>query len=201
MNKLLASLLKAAQMPFLKMAKVAIRKIHAGVCGLLLLAFMPTLSYADTGTKFEIESLFPMYFYGGRHLAVGVRVDDVRIRASCIDGGRYDYEPDNPTFERNLGTGCGAFLGYFFAPNWEIYLFVEKQNYVVRNRANMATQRFDVIDIGPGIGYQYFFDENIYIQPAVHLYWRPSQKGVIGGTNYLLRETDLSAVVRLGYQF
>lgn len=180
---------------------VLLRNARVVAWGLLLLWFMSTKGYADTGAKFEIESLFPMYFYGGSHLAVGVRGGDVRMRVSCIDGGRYDYEPGNPIFERNLGTGCGVFLGYFFAPNWEIYLFVEKQNYVVTNRGNRAAQRFDVIDVGPGIGYQYFLTRNVYVQPALHLYWRTSQDSVIGGTNYSLRETDLSPVIRVGVQF
>ncbi|MEQ1534214.1 MAG: hypothetical protein HOO97_02875 [Sideroxydans sp.] len=160
-----------------------------------------TTAIAEPVVKWEVESLVPIYFFGGSHAAIGARVDDWRVRTSCIDGGRYDYEPKNQAVERNLGKGCGVFLGYFFTPNWEVYLFVEKQSYQVTHRTTLETHRFDVIDVGPGVGYQYFIGKDFYVQPALHLYWRPSQSKVIGGSNYSLPNTDISVVARLGYRF
>jgi hypothetical protein len=151
--------------------------------------------------EYSIESLFPIYFFEGYHLAVGIRINDFRLRASCIDGGNYDYEPDDDQFERNLGKGCGVFAGYFLDKRWHVYLFVEKQSYLVTKRDNGVSEEFDVLDIGPGLGYQYYFTENAYLQPALHLYWRKSEKKIIDGINYELREFDLSPTIRVGYRF
>jgi hypothetical protein len=120
---------------------------------------------------------------------------------SCIDGGDYDYEPNNDQFERNLGRGCGVFAGYFINDHWHIYLFLEKQSYIVTKRDSDVSEKFNVIDFGPGIGYQYFFYKKLYIEPAVHLYWRNSQTKTIDGSEYKLREFDLSPVIRVGVQF
>lgn len=150
---------------------------------------------------YEVESLFPMYFMGGYHMAAGVRWKDLRVRASCIDGGHYDYEPNNKHFERNLGSGCGIFFGYFLWRNLHAYVYVEAQNYIVSDRDTHASKRFDVIDIGPGLGYQYFFYKNIYIQPAAHLYWRQKQQKLVGGTLFTLRNIDVSPTIRIGYRF
>ncbi len=169
----------------------------------LLPLIIPNILFANEPTKFkyEIESLFPMYFYDGYHLAVGIRINDFRYRISCIDGGDYNYEPNNDQFERNLGRGCGVFAGYFLDSHWHIYLFLEKQYYTVTKRDSNVSENFDVIDVGPGIGYQYFFSKKIYIQPAIHLYWRNSENKSIDGSDYVLREYDVSPVVRVGYQF
>ncbi|MDH5230810.1 MAG: hypothetical protein OEY38_12160 [Gammaproteobacteria bacterium] len=150
---------------------------------------------------YEIESLFPMYFMDGYHIAAGVRWKDIRVRASCIDGGYYDYEPNNQRFERNLGTGCGLFLGYYLWKNLHAYVYVEAQNYIVHDRDTRASERFDVIDIGPGLGYQYFFFSNVYLQPAIHLYWRKKQEKYVAGIKYTLRNIDVSPTVRVGYRF
>ena len=151
--------------------------------------------------RIEVESLFPMFLMGGYHLAIGVRKGQWRLRASCIDGGNYDYEPNNSMFKRNLGKGCGLFLGYFFSQGWHAYLFVERQEYTVTRRDTGIHATFPVTDIGPGIGYQYFFDKNIYLQPALHLYWRKSARKTIGGIDYSLPNFDFSPTLRLGYQF
>lgn len=149
----------------------------------------------------EVESLFPMFLMGGYHLAIGVRKDQWRLRASCIDGGNYNYEPNSSAFKRNLGKGCGIFLGYFFSPGWHAYLFIERQEYIVTRRDTGTSATFPVTDIGPGIGYQYFFNKKIYLQPALHLYWRKDAKKNIGGINYTLPNFDFSPTLRLGYRF
>lgn len=168
----------------------------------LLLLIPQTLFASDTmKTRFEVESLFPMFFYHGSHLALGIREHNIRFRVSCIDGGDYDYEPNNDQFERNLGSGCGVFAGYFLNSHWHTYLFLEKQSYIVTKRDTNIKETFNVLDFGPGIGYQYFFSKNFYIQPAVHLYWRKSQEKTIDGIHYKLRNFDFSPVIRAGYQF
>lgn len=151
--------------------------------------------------QLEVESLFPMFLMGGSHLAVGLRQNQWRLRASCIDGGNYDFEPDNDTFERNLSKGCGLFMGYFFHQGWHAYLFIERQEYIVTRRDTGVSATFPVTDIGPGIGYQYFLTRDIYLQPALHLYWRKKAEKTIDGIDYTLRNIDLSPVLRLGYQF
>jgi len=153
------------------------------------------------GVSMELESLVPMYLFGGAHIAVSLNVDNFRFRASCIDGGNYDFEPNNETFERNLGVGCGVFAGTFLNDNWHIYLFVERQRYIVTKRDSLVQATFDVWDVGPGIGYQYFIWDETYIQPALHLYYRSSQTKQIDGIDYSLRNLDLSAVFRVGYRF
>lgn len=155
----------------------------------------------DSPFVYEIESLFPMYFMGGYHMAAGVRWKDLRVRASCIDGGHYEYEPNNRQFERNLGTGCGIFFGYFLWKYLHAYFYIEAQNYIVSNRDTHDSVRFDVVDIGPGLGYQYFIYKKIYIQPAAHLYWREKQQKLVGGTRYTLRNIDVSPTIRIGYRF
>ena len=168
---------------------------------LLVACLLPIGARAAQTPGYELESLAPIYLFGGYHIAAGVRFGNIRLRTSCIDGGDYDYEPHNPDFERNLGTGCGLFAGYFFSSHWHAYLYVEKQSYIVTNRLNGASETFDVIDVGPGIGYQFFMGKNVYLQPALHLYWRRSQTKTIGGKSYTLRETDISPTVRIGYRF
>lgn len=76
----------------------------------------PPVSLGASDSKHEFESLFPMYFFGGQHLAAGVRFEQWRFRASCIEGGRYEYEPESDDFERNLATGCGVVVGYSSPP-------------------------------------------------------------------------------------
>lgn len=149
----------------------------------------------------EVESLFPMFLMDGYHLAVGLRRNQWRLRASCIDGGNYDFEPNNETFERNLGKGCGLFMGYFFRQGWHAYLFIERQEYIVTRRDTSVSATFPVTDIGPGIGYQYFFTRNVYLQPALHLYWHEKAEKTIDGIDYTLRNIDISPTLRLGYQF
>jgi len=167
------------------------------------LLLIPNIVFAakEKTPEYSIESLFPIYFFNGYHLAFGIRIKDFRLRASCIDGGNYDYEPNNDQFERNLGKGCGVFAGYFLSKRWHLYMFIEKQSYVVTKRESGVSAEFDVLDIGPGLGYQYYFTENAYLQPALHLYWRKSEEKVIDGINYELREFDLSPTIRVGYRF
>ena len=178
-------------------------KILKIALSLMLLNMMPNMSYANSGTEltYEIESLLPMYFYGGYHLAVGARYKEYRFRVSCIDGGNFDYERNDNNFERNLGKGCGLFSGYFLNDNWHIYGFLENQSYIVTKRDSGIKSEFDVIDIGGGIGYQCFLTKKIYIQPALHLYWRNPQTKIIDGSNFTLREVDILPTIRMGYRF
>ena len=170
---------------------------------LMLLSIIPMKSYAseDVELTYEFESLVPMYFYGGYHLAAGVRYKAYRFRVSCIDGGNFDYEASDNNFERNLGTGCGVFAGYFLNENLHVYGYVENQSYIVTKRNSGIQAKFDVVDIGGGVGYQYFLTTKIYVQPALHLYWRKPQTKTIDGSDYTLRAVDILPTVRIGYQF
>jgi hypothetical protein len=40
----------------------------------------------------ELESLLPMFFYGGWHLGVGYRYEKFRLRLSVINGGDYNAD-------------------------------------------------------------------------------------------------------------
>jgi hypothetical protein len=178
---------------------------HATALATLAWAFVlfsgAVFAERDKHSQLEIETLFPMFFMNGYHLAVGLRQNQWRLRASCIDGGNYDYEPNNDVFERNLGKGCGLFMGHFFDRHWHAYLFIERQEYIVTRRSSGASATFRVTDIGPGLGYQYFLTKDLYLQPALHLYWREKASKTIDGIDYTLRNSDVSLTVRLGYQF
>jgi len=66
---------------------------------------------------FEAESLFPMFFSGGYHFAVGYRYGKFRLRMSVINGGSYDAEKagiNNSAynFKSYYKTTPSFFLGY-----------------------------------------------------------------------------------------
>jgi len=73
----------------------------------------------DVKHAFEIESIVPLFFYGGCHFAVGYRYEKFRVRFSVIDGGTFDVEGfglnnSSPEFRRYYKPGTGIFLGYKF---------------------------------------------------------------------------------------
>ena len=65
----------------------------------------------------EVESLVPMFLFGGYHFAVGYRYKKFRVRASVINGGTYNAETvglndSPPAFKRFCNTSPGIFFGY-----------------------------------------------------------------------------------------
>ena len=80
--------------------------------------FNPCPRHYEVKHAIEAESLFPMFFYGGYHFAVGYRYKNLRIRTSIINGGSYDAEPagihnNAKEYKRFYSKmGYGLFLGY-----------------------------------------------------------------------------------------
>ena len=161
----------------------------------------------STNRHIEIESLVPMFFYDGYHAAVGYRLNDFRIRASILYGGDYDAEPagisnSKDQFSRYYDHGSwGVFFGYFVWKNLELYAFAEHHEWRIKNKGDSATASMRTFDIGPGVGYQFFFQDHFYIQPAFHVYFRGKETAVVGNKDYTIPAIDQSVVLRLGYRF
>jgi hypothetical protein len=151
----------------------------------------------------EVESLFPMFFYGGYHLGAGYRYNKWRVRISVINSGTYDVESagvsNNSTdFKRFYKTSPGIFLGYNVWKNLELYGFLEHHTFQILQKATGQRQDVKSIDFGPGIGYQFFFGRYLYLQPAMHLYLRTDKTLSFTGQDYHIPNVDLSPVIRIG---
>jgi hypothetical protein len=125
----------------------------------------------------EVESLVPMFFTGGYHIAVGYRYKRFRIRASVINGGTYDAEKagiknSSPEFKRYYTTSPGVFFGYNLWKNLELYTYLEFHTFKITQPNTGDKQNVTSIDTGLGISYQFFIGQILYIQPGVHLYLR-----------------------------
>lgn len=154
----------------------------------------------------EVESLFPMFFYGGYHVGLGYRYNKFRVRISVINGGSYDAEPagvnnSSPEFKRYYKTSPGFFFGYNVWRNLEVYSFLELHTFEIEQASTGLTQDIHSTDIGGGISYQFFFGKHIYLQPGIHLYLRGDNNADFNGTIYNIPNADISPVVRLGYRF
>jgi hypothetical protein len=154
----------------------------------------------------EVESLFPMFFYGGYHVGLGYRYNKFRVRVSVINGGSYDAEPagvnnSSPEFKRYYKTSPGFFFGYNVWRNLEVYSFLELHTFEIEQASTGLTQDIHSTDIGGGISYQFFFGKHIYLQPGIHLYLRGDNNADFNGTIYNIPNADISPVVRLGYRF
>ncbi|MBF0576370.1 hypothetical protein [Dysgonomonas sp. GY617] len=152
---------------------------------------------------FEVESLVPMFFTGGYHFAVGYRYEKFRVRVSVINGGTYDAETaginNNPTeFKRFYKTSPGIFLGYNVWKNLELYGFAEFHTFSIQQKSTKIEKDIHSIDLGGGVGYQFFIGRYFYIQPAVHIYCRKDHSLDFEGTKYNISNIDFSPVLRLG---
>jgi hypothetical protein len=176
---------------------------------ILGLAATPAMA-ADNSTEsqpgtWQVESLVPMFFFGGYHAAVGYRQGNFRIRASVIYGGDYDAEQagaDNSAnaFKRFYDQGSyGVFGDYFIWKGLHAFVFVESHNWIIESKGNDARNTMSTIDYGPGIGYQFYIGDRFYIQPAIHLYFRDSKTISVGNETYSIPSMDRSFVLRLGY--
>jgi hypothetical protein len=130
----------------------------------------------EVNQAFEIESLFPMFFYGGWHFGVGYRYDKFRLRISVINGG--DYNADTQSidgiidgYERYYTTSPGLFLGYNVWKNLEVYGYYERHTFEVKQLTSNERQNIASNDLGIGISYQFFIGKYFYIQPGVHSYF------------------------------
>lgn len=151
----------------------------------------------------EVESLFPMFFYGGYHFAVGYRYKKFRIRASVIDGGTFDVETSRSNFtssdfKRYYTPSPGVFLGYNVWKNLELYTYLEFHTFEITQKSTGDTRNIKSTDTGLGISYQFFISRIFYIQPGVHLYVRGDNSANFNGTIYNIPNVDFSPVVRIG---
>lgn len=152
----------------------------------------------------EIESLVPMYFFGGYHIGAGYRYKHFRARISVINGGTFDAEKlglnnSSPGYKRYYTTSPGLFLGYNIWKNLEIYGYYENHTYKIEQVASAEKKNLRSDDMGIGISYQFFIGRTFYIQPGFHTYFRGDNSVSFSDNGvYSISNTDLSVVVRLG---
>ncbi len=151
----------------------------------------------------EVESLFPMFLFGGYHFAVGYRYEKFRVRLSVINGGTYNAETvginnSSPNFKRFYNTSPGIFLGYNVWKNLDIYAYLESHTFGIQQQTTGTTIDIRSIDTGLGVSYQFFFGRIFYIQPGVHLYLRASKSAEFGDITYNIPNADVSPVIRVG---
>lgn len=167
--------------------------------------FKPTPRNYEVKHAFEIESLFPMFFYGGYHLGLGYRYNKFRFRVSVINGGTYDAETagtnnSSPDFKRYYKTSPGFFLGYNVWKNLEVYSFLELHTFEIEEASTALKRDINSTDFGGGISYQFFFGRHIYLQPGFHIYLRGNNSTDFNGTVYNIPNVDLAPVIRVGYR-
>ncbi len=152
----------------------------------------------------EIESLFPMFIYGGYHFGIGYRYKNIRIRVSVINGGSYNVDDQAvgkvyKGYRRYYTTSPGIFLGYNIWKNLELYGYYERHKFEIKQLSSNEKQYIISNDFGIGISYQFFIGRYIYIQPGIHSYFRAEKS--INFTNnqfYSIPTFELSPIVRLG---
>lgn len=154
---------------------------------------------------FEAESLFPMFFTGGYHAAIGYRYGRVRLRVSVINGGKYNAEPaglknSRDAFKRFYKTSPGIFLGCNVWRNLEVYTFLEMHTFKIEQRSTGMSRDIRSDDLGGGVSYQFFFGRYLYLQPGLHLYLRDDGSADFNGERYDIPRVDLSPVIRIGWR-
>jgi hypothetical protein len=167
--------------------------------------FKPNPRNYEVKQAFEVESLFPMFFYGGYHVGLGYRFNKFRVRVSVINGGSYDAEPaglnnSSPDFKRYYKTSPGFFLGYNVWRNLEVYSFLELHTFEIEQASTGLTHDIHSTDFGGGISYQFFLGHHFYIQPGMHIYLRGDNSADFNGTVYNIPNVDVAPVVRVGYR-
>jgi hypothetical protein len=170
--------------------------------------FNPCPKNYEVRNSVEIESLFPMFFYGGYHLAVGYRFKHFRIRASIINGGTYNAERaglnnNANEFSRYYSrVGAGIFIGYNVWKNLEIYSYIEQHHFKIEQKISKETQMINSTDFGIAASYQIFIGKIFYVQPGLHFYFRKPQSIIFSDqTSYTISTVDISPVVRIGIRF
>ncbi len=152
----------------------------------------------------EIESLFPMFFYGGWHVGLGYRYEKFRLRVSVINGGDYNADVqslDGPIdgYKRYYTTSPGIFLGYNVWKNLEVYGYYERHTFEVEQLSTGEKQDIPSNDAGIGISYQFFIGRTFYIQPGIHSYFRSEQTATFANDQtYTIPTFELTPIVRIG---
>jgi len=154
----------------------------------------------------EVESLVPMFLFGGYHYGVCYRYKKFRVRISVINGGTYDVEPaglDNSSnhFKRFYKPSPGVFFGYNIWKNLETYTYVELHTFGIEQKSSGTRKDLHSTDFGAGISYQFFIGRIVYIQPGFHVYLRSNNSVNINGEKYNIPNVDLSPVIRLGFRY
>lgn len=154
----------------------------------------------------EYESLVPMFFTGGFHFALCYRFERFRLRASVINGGRYDAEPagtknSSDNFRRYYKTSPGVFFGYNLWRNLEVYTYLEWHTFAIEQKSSGSTKDLRSTDCGAGISYAFFLGRYFYIQPGLHVYLRRDHSLSFANEQYQIPNVDISPVLRLGYRF
>ena len=152
----------------------------------------------------EIESLFPMFFYGGWHVGVGYRYNKFRLRVSVINGGDYNADAQSldgaiDGYERYYTTSPGLFIGYNIWKNLEVYGYYERHTFEIKQLATNETVEIPSNDFGIGISYQFFIGRTFYVQPGIHSYFR-AEKSLTFENNqaYTMPTFELTPIVRVG---
>jgi hypothetical protein len=151
----------------------------------------------------EVESLVPMFFYGGYHAALGYRFKKFRVRLSVINGGTYNAETvglgnSSAQYKRFYQTSPGIFLGYNVWKNLEVYTYIESHTFRIQQRSTGVEKDLRSIDFGLATSYQFFIGRYLYVQPGVHLYLRADRSVAFETETYNIPNADLSFVVRVG---
>lgn len=151
----------------------------------------------------EVETLFPMYFYGGFHVGVCYRYKHFRFRVSVINGGSYDAEPAGipnaaDEYSRFYKTSPGFFAGYNVWKNLEAYLFLEFHTFCIEQKSTGMRQDIHSTDFGGGISYQFFLGRVFYIQPGLHVYLRGDHSLTFETGQYHIPNVDVAPVIRIG---
>ncbi len=154
----------------------------------------------------EVESLFPMFFTGGYHFALGYRYKKIRVRFSVINGGTYNAETagvdgKSGEFNRFYQTSPGIFLGYNIWKILDLYTYVESHTFTIQQRSTGVEHDMHTYDFGLGTSYQLFLGRYIYLQPGFHFYIRADHHVDFGAVRYNIPNIDLSPVIRIGIRY
>ncbi|MFA6400786.1 MAG: hypothetical protein WCX31_04055 [Salinivirgaceae bacterium] len=164
----------------------------------------PTPRNYEVKQAFEIESLFPMFFFGGYHIGIGYRYNKFRFRVSVINGGTYNADVQavgdiDEGYKRYYTTSPGVFLGYNVWKNLEVYGYYERHTFEVEQMSTGYKQDIPSNDFGIGISYQLFIGRTFYIQPGIHSYFRTDQTITFPNSGiYSIPTFELSPIVRIG---
>jgi len=165
--------------------------------------FHPNPPYYTVKHALEVESLFPMFLYGGFHGAVGYRYKKFRVRFSVINGGTYNAENaginnNSGHFKRFYKTSPGIFLGYNVWRNLDVYTYLESHTFSIEQRSTGVKHDIKSIDYGLATSYQLFIGPIFYVQPGLHLYLRKANSSTFDDEVYHIPTADFSVVVRVG---
>ncbi|MCY7356410.1 MAG: hypothetical protein LH609_02890 [Rudanella sp.] len=151
----------------------------------------------------EVESLVPMFLFGGYHFAAGYRYRKFRVRVSVINGGTYNAETvginnSSPAFKRFYNTSPGIFFGYNAWKNLELYTYLESHTFGIEQENSGIRKDIRSIDTGLGVSYQFFVGRYFYVQSGLHLYLRRNNSADFNGVQYNISNADVSPVIRIG---